>query len=124
MELDPHTLHQILDKIHNQMRCPQCGNKVPVDLSNVQVMADTGLLMHLFCDRCNAHIVLQASLSGIENISAPPYEDDTTRNASSTLTDDHKTDVNQIRDMLAQGVSFEDMFKVDVVDGDAKPETE
>ncbi|MBM3227637.1 hypothetical protein FJZ27_02095 [Candidatus Peribacteria bacterium] len=64
MELDPHTLQQILQRIYQQMRCPQCGNRVPVDFSSVRVVAAGSLLLQLKCEDCNAFIVLHASVQG------------------------------------------------------------
>ena len=89
MELDPHTLQQILERIKQQMRCPQCGKHVPVDFSSVRVAADDALLLQLKCDSCNAFIVLHASLQGVENIKEAEVEveseEENVVNASSTL---------------------------------------
>lgn len=86
MDIDPHTLQQILDKIKQQMRCPQCGKHVPVDFSSVRVMSDNALLLQLKCDSCNAFIVLHASLQGVDQISDEVFGDEEgTTNASSTL---------------------------------------
>ena len=89
MELDPHTLQQILDRIKQQMRCPQCGKHVPVDFSSVRVVSDDALLLQLKCDSCNAFIVLHASLQGIEHVKTT-FENQEEKegevvNASSTL---------------------------------------
>ncbi|MBT7929493.1 hypothetical protein HN682_06225, partial [Candidatus Peregrinibacteria bacterium] len=62
MDIDPHTLQRILDRIEKQMRCPQCGRQVPVDFSSVRLMAENAMLLQVKCDDCNAYIVLQASL--------------------------------------------------------------
>ena len=86
MDIDPHTLQQILDRIKQQMRCPQCGKHVPVDFSSVRVMSDNALLLQLKCDSCNAFIVLHASLQGVEEISEEVFSNEEgTTNASSTL---------------------------------------
>lgn len=84
MEIDPHTLQQILVRIEKQMRCPQCGKNVPVDFSSVRVMGEDALLLQLKCDACNAFIVLHASLQGIDSLKVE-VEGDDTANASSTL---------------------------------------
>jgi hypothetical protein len=49
MEFDPHTLHQIIQRISQQMRCPQCGEKVPVDFTCVRLTSDDFVLMQLKC---------------------------------------------------------------------------
>lgn len=89
MEIDPHTLQQILERIKQQMRCPQCGKPVPVDFSSVRVMSDDAMLLQLKCDSCNAFIVLHASLQGVEHVKAiqveEQEEDKEIVNASSTL---------------------------------------
>jgi hypothetical protein len=86
MDIDPHTLQQILDRIKQQMRCPQCGKHVPVNFSSVRVMSDNALLLQLKCDSCNAFIVLHASLQGVDQISDEVFNDEEgTTNASSTL---------------------------------------
>ena len=85
MEIDPHTLQQILQRIQQQMRCPQCGKRVPVDFSSVRVMADSAMLLQLKCEGCNAFIVLHASLQGVQNISVEVEDEETMVNASSSL---------------------------------------
>lgn len=85
MDIDPHTLQQILTRIEQQMRCPQCGKRVPVDFSAVRVMSDNAMLLQVKCDACNAFIVLHASLQGVEHIASSYREGETTINASSTL---------------------------------------
>lgn len=113
MEIDPHTIQAILQKIHQQMRCPQCAKKVPVDLSCLKVMADDALILHVYCEECNAHIVLQASMQGIDAVSAPPYKHEPLQNASSTLQLSN-ADLDQLRTAIgsANG-SFETLFKND-----------
>ena len=111
MEIDPHTLQQILRRIEQQMRCPQCGKKVAVDFTAVRVVSDNAMLLQLRCDACNAFIVLHASLQGIENI-APTYEEgETTVNASSTLQMSDK-EVRMLNSALEQcGGSFSQLFE-------------
>lgn len=109
MELDPHTVQQILRKIYQQMRCPQCGGKVPVDISNVRVVSDGSMLLQLFCESCDSHIVLQASLQGVDTFGAPPYEEDETRNASASFDVD-ETEVKLVRKTLSSGQSFSELF--------------
>lgn len=85
MEFDPHTLHHIVQKIEQQMRCPQCGEKVPVDLASVRLTGDDFLLLQLKCQACDAYIVLHASLQGIKALQSEEVARIT--NASSTLCD-------------------------------------
>lgn len=122
MDLDPHTLQQILQRIYQQMRCPQCGKKVPIDISSVRVVADSNMLLQLKCDQCNAYVVLQASLQGVDSLGAPPYSEDSTSNASSAL-DVGGEDVKQVKAALvaAEG-SFEKLFADS--DHEAMPDTE
>ena len=125
MDLDPHTVQQILQKIYQQMRCPQCGSKVPVDLSDIRLVADGSMLLQLKCDSCESHVVLQAALNGLDKFGAPPYEQDETRNAS-TGFETNGDDLTQIRERLSEGKGFKEMF-VDLSDTDqeeAKPETD
>lgn len=110
MELDPHTLSQILDRIKQQMRCPQCGKNVPVDFGSVQVVSEDAMLLQLRCDSCNAFIVLHASLSGVEELQHT-VEEDGTVNASSTL-DLSKDEMSMFQQALEEsGGSFEKMFE-------------
>jgi hypothetical protein len=111
MEIDPHTLQQILQRIYQQMRCPQCGKRVPVDFSSVRVMADNAMILQLKCDTCNAYIVLHASLQGVEHLTATPYDEDDTANASTSL-ELNSEELAMLQEGLSQsGGSFEDLFK-------------
>ncbi len=85
MEFDPHTLHQIIQRIQQQMRCPQCGEKVPVDFASVRITGDDFVLLQLKCGICEAYIVLHASLSGIKSMTTDKEEGDRIMNASSNL---------------------------------------
>ncbi|HLD32369.1 MAG TPA: hypothetical protein VJB10_02145 [Candidatus Peribacteraceae bacterium] len=110
MDIDPHTLQQILQRIYQQMRCPQCGKRVPVDFSSVRVMADQAMLLQLKCDMCNAYIVLHASLQGVEALSAQPYKEDITANVSTSL-ELNKEELAMLRKGLTEaGGSFEELF--------------
>ena len=113
MDLDPHTLQQILDRIKQQMRCPQCGKHVPVDFSSVQVVSEDAMLLQLKCDSCNAFIVLHASLQGVENIQAQLEEEqeDGTVNVSSTMQVS-KDEMTTLQKALEKsGGSFEKLFE-------------
>ena len=85
MDFDPHTLHQIIRRIEQQMRCPQCGEKVPVDFASVRLTGDDFVLLQIKCETCEAYIVLHASLQGIKQIEPDSAEADKILNASSTL---------------------------------------
>ncbi len=114
MNLDPHTLQQILQRIYQQMRCPQCGRHVSVDFSSVRVVADNAMLLQLQCEDCDAYIVLQASLNGLEAELGEPYIVDETANKSTTLSIG-KDDLSLLRKSLkgaeGSGVSFDKLFK-------------
>lgn len=109
MELDPHTLQQILQRIYQQMRCPQCGNRVPVDFSAVRVAAAGSLLLQLKCEDCNAFIVLHASIQGMPRSAAE--EEQGIVNASSTLQLSGK-EMEMLEGALQEsGGSFEKLFE-------------
>ena len=109
MELDPHTLQMIIHKIAQQMRCPQCGKRVPIDFTSVRIAGDDFLLLQLRCETCDAYIVLHASLRVMEN--AESKESDGTMNVSSSL-DLKEGEIDQLREALKQaGGSFEAVFK-------------
>jgi hypothetical protein len=117
MNLDPHTLSQIIQKIYQQMRCPQCGKRVPVDMASIRIAADDFMLMQLKCDTCDAYIVLHAALQGAENIGVST-EKETTVNASSTFAL-HENEVEMLQEALGKsGGSFEKLFST--FGGDAK----
>ena len=86
MDFDPHTLHQILQKIKQQLRCPQCGERVPVDFASVRLTGDDFVLLQLKCEVCDAYIVLHASLQvGTKPASGTRVEGHKGQNASSAL---------------------------------------
>lgn len=64
MEIDPHTIQQILTKVREQLRCPQCRKKVEVDIESLKVLGDNFAVMQIKCDTCDAYIMLHATLSG------------------------------------------------------------
>ena len=109
MQIDPHTLSQILQRIYKQLRCPQCGKRVPVDFSSVRVFADSAFLLQLKCEECNAYIVLHATVQGLEDEEGAPEVE--MANVSTTL--DISTDeLDMLKGALkdADG-SFETLFK-------------
>ena len=116
MEFDPHTLHQIIQRIRQQMRCPQCGEKVPVEFPSVRLTGDDFVLLQLKCDMCDAYIVLHASLQGLKSMALPKEETERIMNASSSLCE-KDSELAVLRDTLSKsGGSFGDLF----IDEEAK----
>lgn len=112
MEFDPHTLHHLLEKIRQQMRCPQCGEKVPVDFASVRLTGDDFLLLQLRCNSCQAFVVLHASLQAAKaGASADKSERDTTGlNVSSTFCKSEE-EVKDLRNAIQKsGGSFSQLF--------------
>ncbi len=110
MEMDPHTFQQIIRRIEQQMRCPQCGKHVPVEFPSVRMAADDFLLLQLKCDTCDAYIVLHASLQGARMVKATPAGSSLI-NASSSLQL-NKEELEQLRSGLEKsGGSFEKLFQ-------------
>lgn len=110
MEIDPHTLQHIIGKISQQMRCPQCGRKVPIDFTSVRIAADDFILLQLKCEMCDAYIVLHASLRVPEGLEAASEQPGISNASSSLKLKDSELD--QLREALKQsGGSFEQMFK-------------
>lgn len=112
MEFDPHTLQQLIQRIYQQMRCPQCGKRVPVDFASVRIAAEDFLLLHLKCETCDAHIVLQASMQGAGPVTLTPKvttKDQTVNESSSLYLKENE--VHALRQGLEQcGGSFEKLF--------------
>lgn len=110
MELDPHTLAQIIQRIQQQMRCPQCGKKVPIDLTSVRLAGDDFMLLQLKCETCDAFIVLHASLQGTEVLGIQNVKEGVV-NASSALNL-REEEVKLLHNALREcGGSFDALFK-------------
>jgi hypothetical protein len=110
MEFDPHTLHQIIRRIRQQMRCPQCGERVPVEFASVRLTGDNFILLQLKCPMCDAYIVLHASLDGMKGVQLRKEERDRIINASSSLCKkDEEVDILRHALERAEG-SFEQLF--------------
>ncbi len=93
------------------MRCPQCGERVPVDFAAVRLTGDDFVLLQLKCETCDAYIVLHASLQGIKPAVQAVTEGAHGVNASSALclTDDQ---VNQLRGAIeSAGGPFNSLFE-------------
>lgn len=111
MDFNPHSLHQILTRIREQMRCPQCGTRVPVDFPAIKIAGDSFMLLQLKCESCTAFIVLHVNLAEQAQAQELTDEQNALLNASSTLTlseDEMKT----LRSALgAYDGSFQNLFK-------------
>jgi len=111
MDFNPHSLHQILTRIREQMRCPQCGTRVPVDFPAIKLAGDSFMLLQLKCESCTAFIVLHVNLAEQAQAQELTDEQSALLNASSTLTlseDEMKT----LRSALgAYDGSFQNLFK-------------
>jgi hypothetical protein len=120
MEIDPHTIQQILTKVRDQLRCPQCRKRVDVDMEALKVLGDSFAVMQLRCTMCEAYIMLHATLTadrtGIEHVRLEsgrvpaPRSIEGSKNASTRLTPDPK-EMESMRESLekAQG-SFNQLF--------------
>lgn len=112
MQFDPHTLNQIIQKIQQQMRCPQCGEKVPVDFASVRLTGDDFLLLQLRCDVCDAYIVLHATLQGSSADKTTVTKEEGKMNASSSLCL-QEDELAVLRTALnAAGGSFQKLFEM------------
>lgn len=111
MDFNPHSLHQILTRIRDQMRCPQCGTRVDVDFPSIKLAGDSFMLLQLKCESCAAFIVLHVNLTG--QTTEPTVAEDAAKllNASSSLSLS-KDEMSTLRSALRQYEgSFEKMFK-------------
>ncbi|OGJ57570.1 hypothetical protein A3H22_00860 [Candidatus Peribacteria bacterium RIFCSPLOWO2_12_FULL_55_15] len=110
MDYDPHTIHTIIQRIQQQLRCPQCSRKVPVDWHSIQLTGDDFVLLQLRCEACDAYIVLHASCRVVRDGENPQDAKLRMLNASSLLA---RSDIEleMIRESLAKADgSFERMF--------------
>ncbi len=110
MDFNPHSLHQILTRIREQMRCPQCGTRVDVDFPSIKLASDNFMLLQLKCESCTAFIVLHVNLAeqAVTNLSD---EETSLLNASSTLSLS-EDDMHTLRSALgAYDGSFQNLFK-------------
>lgn len=112
MDLDPHTLHTIVQRISQQMRCPQCGEQVPVEIESIRMTAEDFMLLQLQCAACDAYIVLHAALSGLKETASTPSAKG--ENASSAFTSDVQ-ELEKMRNALQKaGGSFSSLLKMEV----------
>lgn len=112
MDFNPHSLHQILTRIRDQMRCPQCGTRISVDFPSIKLAGDGFMLLQLKCESCTAFIVLHVNLAE-QGADSGIKAGDVQRllNASSTLSLS-EDEMNTLRTALGtyEG-SFEKMFQ-------------
>ena len=78
MEIDPHTIQQILTKVREQLRCPQCRKRVDVTLESLQVVGDDFAVLQLKCNICDAFIMLYASVAGSHSVPPSSQEEGVT----------------------------------------------
>lgn len=108
MEITPHSLHLILSRIREQMRCPQCGSPVSVDFPSVKLAGDDFMLLQLKCHSCSSFIVLHVNIRA--EIAKEPSAQLGRYNASSSLSLTGE-EMQTLKDALSQsGGSFEKMF--------------
>lgn len=110
MDYDPHTIHTIIQRIQQQLRCPQCSRKIPVDWQAIRLTGDDFVLLQLRCDTCDAYIVLHAVCQAGRAGETPQDAKLRMLNASSLLA---RSDVEleRIRESLVKADgSFERMF--------------
>lgn len=109
MECNPHTLNVILERIRDQMRCPQCGTRIDVDFPSIKMAGDSFMLLQLKCESCTSFIVLHVNLTDQPEVSVVS---DATKmmNASSSLSLS-KDEMTTLRSALKEYEgSFEKMF--------------
>jgi len=66
MSIDPHTIQQILIRIREQLRCPQCRKHMDVGVESLKVLSDSFAVMQVQCSACDAHIMLHATITFVE----------------------------------------------------------
>lgn len=79
MDIDPHTIQQILMTVREQLRCPQCRKRIDVRLDALKVLNNQFAVIQAKCPSCSAHIMLHASI--VVGTGA-----DAMKNASSRIT--------------------------------------
>ena len=120
MEIDPHTIQTLLEKIRSQLRCPQCTKRVDVRFESLKVMGDNFAVLQMQCPVCSAYILLHATLSGTKPqegivLSRPAVSGSTgmrpEHNASTILEVDEK-ELAALRTALkSAGGAFSDLFE-------------
>jgi len=111
MDFNPHSLNQILIRIREQMRCPQCGSGVSVDFPSIKLAGENFMILELKCEACMSFIVLHVNL--LEKGKEEPKNADIVRsmNASSTVAL-NESEMKTLRTALKKyDGSFEKMFQ-------------
>lgn len=108
MDYNPHSVHEILLRIRDQMRCPQCGTRVIVDFPSIKLAGEDFILLQLKCSSCNAFIVLHVNLS---HSHSPQHAPSAEKNVSSTLSLDEEEMTMLQHALRDSGGSFEMLFK-------------
>lgn len=112
MDIDPHSLHQIVQRISQQMRCPQCGKRIPVDMAAVRMTGDDFLLLQLKCSSCDAYIVLHATVAGSKDVTEQKTDVQIKGHNVSSCLHLNEQEVASLRGALEQsGGSFVELFK-------------
>jgi hypothetical protein len=118
MDIDPHTVQQLLEKIRTQLRCPQCTKRVDVRFDSLKVMGDNFAVFQMQCNLCSAYILLHATLAGTKppshaRLSRSPHSGSSAahHNASTVLELDEK-ELAALRNAIkgAEG-KFSDLFE-------------
>lgn len=108
VDLDPHTLQQILEKVRQQLRCPQCGKKVPIEFSSLKFVGDRFVVFQLKCETCDAFIMLHATVAGIP---IPDIGSNGKKNVSSSF-ELEQGEMEVLRKALEEsGGSFSTLFR-------------
>ncbi len=111
MEFNPHSLHQILTRIREQMRCPQCGTRIAVDFPSIKLAGDDFMLLQLKCESCSAFIVLHVHLGDQQASESPDAAKEALLNASSTLSLSEKEMATLRQALEKSDGSFQTLFK-------------
>lgn len=125
MDIDPHTIQHLLEKVRAQLRCPQCTKRLDVRFESLKVMGDSFAVFQMQCSTCGAYILLHATLTGVKNtasslgrisrlgdhtpLSGPPTPHQ--HNFSTVLEIDEK-ELAALRSVLKNaGGKFSDLFE-------------
>lgn len=120
MDIDPHSIQQLLEKVRSQLRCPQCAKRIAVELSTLKVVGDSFAVFQLKCLTCEAFVLLHVTIAGSRppkdgvRAEEPPLERSSRghqRNVSTTLEVDPE-ELRILRQSLREsGGSFSSLFQ-------------
>lgn len=109
MDIDPHTLQQILEKIRQQLKCPQCSQIMSITFSSLKFVGDSYVVFQLQCEICSAFVMLHTTVTGGTVASAESTH--LSRNASSTIALE-TAELEQLRAAISKsGGKFSDLFE-------------